>query len=92
MSLIIVAIFIILLNYLVNKFAANNRKKWFISAAVTILLIAPLVFEVTLQVIGRYSGDGIGGSVAGLTFAVIIFINGVVFLLIALFSKKVRYN
>ncbi|TWT24349.1 hypothetical protein [Planomicrobium sp. CPCC 101110] len=92
MSLMILAIFLILLNYSVNKFSAAHRKRWCISAAVTILLIAPIVFEVTLQVVGRYSGDGIAGSVAGWTFAAILFFNGVIFLLIGLFSKKVRSN
>ncbi|MEK6189430.1 MAG: hypothetical protein N2A99_00355 [Carnobacterium alterfunditum] len=91
MSILVMGTILVLLNFIVNKIAGLNRKKWLISGAITMILLAPLVYILTLNIIGSYSGGGIGASFAGFVFATITFVNGLIFLGMGLFSKKVPY-
>lgn len=90
MSILVMGITLVLLNFLVSKIAGSNRNKWLISGAVTMIVLSPIVYLLTLNIIGNYSGDGIGASFAGFVFAAVTIINGLIFLLIGLFSKKVQ--
>lgn len=89
MSILVMGIILVLLNILVSKIAGSDRNRWLISGAVTMLIISPTVYILTLNILGNYSGGGIGASFAGLVFAAVIFVNGLIFIFIGLFSKKV---
>lgn len=92
MSILVMGIILVLLNFLVSRMAGSVRNKWLISGAVTMIVLPPIVYILTLNIIGNYSGDGIGASAAGLVFAAVTFINGLIFILIGLFSKKLKVN
>lgn len=53
-----------------------------------LLLCAPIIFFITLAIIGFQTGDGIAGVAAGLTFGVITFINGIAILVIGFMKKR----
>lgn len=90
MSIFVMGIILILLNILVRKIAGYNKVRWLILGLITMIVLSPIVYQLTLNIIGNYSGDGIGASAAGLIFAVATFINGLVFLFIGLFSKNLK--
>lgn len=90
MSIFVMGIILVLLNFSVSKIAGSNRNKWLISGAITMIVFSPIVYILTLNIIGNFSGDGIGASFAGLVFAAGTFINGLIFLCIGFFSKKVQ--
>ncbi|CAM4319904.1 hypothetical protein BAMA_14890 [Bacillus manliponensis] len=80
MEFLFLFVFLLIINVAVVMIAARNRKRWFISGGIVMLLIAPLVLAVTGYTLGVTSGDGIGGGVAGFTFGAITFANGLGFI------------
>ncbi|RDY69119.1 hypothetical protein DXT76_16830 [Halobacillus trueperi] len=89
MEFIILAIFLALLNFVVFKYAGEIRMNWISSGLIVMLLGAPIVFFITLYVVGSLiTGDGLAGGAAGLVLGFITFINGVVFLIKGLTIKE----
>lgn len=88
MSLLIMFLFLLFLNIFVVKFSVTTASRWITSGLIVMLLCSPLVTAITIYIIGTQSGDGIGAGVAGVTFGIATFINGSIFLIKGLLTKK----
>jgi len=87
-SIIIFLIVLVLLNVIVFTRSKGNRRGLIISGLVMMVLFTPLHFFLTLIIIGNQTGDGIAGSVAGVTFGMITCINGLVILIKGIVEKR----
>ncbi|CEG26231.1 hypothetical protein [Bacillus sp. B-jedd] len=85
--MIIFIMILVVLNVLVFLGAKKSWMVWRM-AGIIFIISSPFVLFITINVIGRKTGDGIGGAVAGFTFATLIVINAIAFFITSSFARR----
>jgi hypothetical protein len=88
MEILIFSLFLLFLNIFVVKFYGTTASRWITSGLIVMLLCSPLVFFICGIMIGIQVGDGIAGGMAGVTFGIATFMNGSIFLIKGLLTRK----
>jgi hypothetical protein len=88
MEILIFSLFLLFLNIFVVKFYGTTASRWITSGLIVMLLCSPLVFFITLYIIGTQTGDGFAGGMVGLAFGIATFMNGSIFLIKGLLTRK----
>ncbi|RAS77113.1 hypothetical protein [Priestia endophytica] len=76
-----------IVNFIVIKVSLRNRKRWIISGVVVSLLWAPIATTISMLIIVYYTSNPFGAGAAGFAYGILLFVNGIIFLITALFSK-----
>lgn len=86
-SLAIFILILLVINVLIFFLAKLSWLVWPI-AGLAFLVSAPIVFFITLNVIGQKIGDGFAGGAAGLTFGALLVFNAFICWLVAFFVQR----
>ncbi|MGG1218683.1 hypothetical protein ABE236_14625 [Priestia endophytica] len=76
-----------MVNFIVIKVSLRNRKRWIISGVVVSLLWTPIATIMSILIIVYYTNNPFGAGAAGVAYGLLLFVNGIVFLITALFSS-----
>ena len=90
--ILILAVYIVLLSFAVNKFAGHKRHRWIYAGYFTAFLLPFLVYFIFLGIIAPIVQAGIGVSFFGFIFAGATLITGFVFLYMGYASKTLHKN
>ena len=77
----ILNVFVIFLSRLLNWLV------WMV-AGVMFIISSPIVLVLTMNNVSRNVGDGIAGTVAGLTFGGLLIANAIILFIVAIFVRK----
>ncbi|TDL82594.1 hypothetical protein [Peribacillus frigoritolerans] len=83
---VIYIILIVFLNIIAFQFVKQFRKER-ILAGITIIVLSPLVFFATLTILGEIGRGGFQ-ALGGILFSFAVCLNGIIILIIGLFTKK----
>ncbi|MCY8234951.1 hypothetical protein [Priestia endophytica] len=76
-----------MVNFIVIKVSLRNRKRWIISGVVVSLLWAPIATTMSILIIVYYTNNPFGAGAAGFAYGLLLFVNGIIFLITSLFFK-----
>ncbi|MDQ0350300.1 putative membrane protein [Alkalibacillus filiformis] len=91
MDLLIFITFLVLINIIVVKYTSKTRMMLVTSGFVIMFFLAPITWFITLISLGM-TGSGIAGSVAGMMFGFITFINGIYYLFRGMLTSQQTEN
>lgn len=77
-----------MVNFIVIKVSLKDQKRWIVSGGVVVsLLWAPIATTMSILIIVYYTNNPFGAGAAGVAYGLLLFVNGIVFLITALFSN-----
>lgn len=81
-----ILLILVLTNVIAFKWAGNNRVKRVLSGVIVILL-TPLLFKISLDVIGSFDSGGFGAAAITLIYSTLFFINGIIIIFIGVATR-----
>ncbi|OMC89027.1 hypothetical protein BK128_03590 [Viridibacillus sp. FSL H7-0596] len=85
--LLIIVIALCLSNFIAFKISGKNKKKR-IWAGIIILLLTPLVFFITGISVSPFDPGGFGTGILMVSYSFLFAVNGIIIIIIGLFTKK----
>ena len=79
----------VLINYIVFKFSRQNKNRR-IWSGVVLILITPIVFFVTMEILSPFDPGGFGAALFSLLTTFLFFVNGITIIIIGLFTKSIK--
>ncbi|MGF9858191.1 hypothetical protein ABEX55_14165 [Priestia endophytica] len=76
-----------MVNFIAIKVSLGNQKRWIILSVVVSFLWASIATTISILIIVYYTSNPFGAGAAGFAYGILLFVNGLIFLITALFSK-----
>ncbi|WP_062231874.1 hypothetical protein [Fictibacillus sp. FJAT-27399] len=90
MEVLFIGIILLILgltNLIAFKVAGRNKKRRIISGVI-VILITPLIFKISLDVIGSFDPGGFATGAITLIYSTLFFINGIIIILIGITTNS----
>ncbi|MCQ6268677.1 hypothetical protein M1K46_24185 [Fictibacillus sp. WQ 8-8] len=92
MEVLFIGIILLILgltNLIAFKVAGRNKKRRIISGVI-VILITPLIFKISLDVIGSFDPGGFATGAITLIYSTLFFINGIIIILIGITTNSAK--
>ena len=89
LALIGIIVTLVLINFIVFTFTRKSKKRRIWSGLVVILL-TPIVFFVTMEILSPFDPGGFGAAFISILNTFLFFVNGIVIIIIGLFTRSIK--